>query len=99
MSLALRRWPRETETPITASLPKEKWCHGMTSCLPLLAVESRLRVKGAELQQSVTDGMQEAEFTRDLPAGDTTIEGWFMDKDQQSWSACYLYAQKLQTAK
>ena len=93
--LALRRWPRETGVPINAVLPKEKWCHGMTRCVALRGVESGIRVEDVELHQPVTDGMQEAEFTLDLAAGNTTIQGWFVDENRQLWSASYLYVERL----
>jgi arylsulfatase A-like enzyme len=93
--LALRRWPRETATAINATLPKEKWCHGMHRCVPLEATEAKISVKGAELSQPVTDATQKAEFTLDLPAGPATIRGWFVGKDKQLWSAYYLYAERV----
>lgn len=92
--LALRRWPREADTPINANLPKEKWSHGMLRCAVLHAVEARLRVQGVELNQPVTDTMQAAEFTVELPAGGTTLQGWFVDGQGQCWRAGYLDAER-----
>ena len=97
--LALRRWPRETDAPINAALPQNMWCHGMSRCVTLHAVEAGFRAGDVELKQPVADSTQEAEFTVDLPAGNMTLQGWFVDKDKQKWLACYLYAQLLKGTK
>jgi arylsulfatase len=92
---ALRRWPRETGTPINAALPEEKWAPRMTRSAALDAAEARIRVGNVERRQEVTGAMQEAAFTLELDAGPTTIRTWFVDDDGSSRGACYLYARRL----
>jgi hypothetical protein len=93
--VALRRWPKETSARINAALPKGKWCHRMTRCDALAAVEARIRVGDAEHATPVTDEMQEAEFTVELAAGATTLQGWFVDDANKSWAACYVSVEQM----
>jgi arylsulfatase A-like enzyme len=93
--VALRRWPKETGTPINAVLPEEKWCHRMLRCDALAAVEARIRVADAEHAVTVTDEMPEAEFTVELAVGPATLKGWFVDGANNSWAACYVYVERM----
>jgi len=78
--IALRRWPKEADTPITAPLPAYEGVDGMYppgKALP--AARARLKVAGVDLFQPVGPGDKAVTFTARLPAGKTRLQTWFYD--------------------
>ncbi len=80
---------------INAALPKEKWCYNMKRTDKLSAVQAVFRAGSDQHVVPVKEELQEAEFTIELPAGNTALQGWFVDQDQQEWFGPYLHIQRL----
>ncbi len=79
--VALRRWPSEADTAITAGLPMfvgtlDRYPPG--KALPI--VEARLKVSDVDQSKDVTKEDKAATFTVHLPAGKTTLQTWFYDR-------------------
>jgi len=78
--IALRRWPKEADAPITAPLPAHEGVDGTYppgKALP--AARARLKVAGGDLSRPVGPGDKAVTFTARLPAGKTRLQTWFYD--------------------
>jgi len=96
----VRRWPREVESTLTQGVGVEpppdegvdpkalKWYVGGVA-LPLRRV--RLRVGSQEFAADVDAEAQCVEFSVQLPTGPSTLEAWFIDKDEREIGAYYVY--------
>jgi arylsulfatase A-like enzyme len=93
--VALRRWPRETATAINAALPRGTWCRAMQACTSINATQAHLRLGDRTEAVAVTDDMEEAVFTLDLPAGPTELRGWFTGATPERWAARYVEVSRL----
>ena len=95
--VALRRWPAEADTAITAGLPPFKGILGSYppgKALPI--VKARLRVAGIDESKPVAETDKAATFQVRLPAGRTTLQTWFYDrKGKQLCGAYCVYVTKL----
>ncbi|MBN2215876.1 MAG: arylsulfatase [Pirellulales bacterium] len=94
---SLCRWPREAKLRLTEASPPhhgEDWSWAEGRALPI--AKARLRVAGQDFDQAVAPDDREAAFTVTLPAGRTTVETWFHDKDgKELCGAYYVYVERL----
>ncbi len=95
--VSLRRWPVEADTAITAGLPAFKGTLGSYppgKALPI--VTARLRVADLDESKPVNKGDKAATFTVHLPAGRTTLQTWFYDRDGKQLCGAYcVYVEKM----
>ena len=95
--VALRRWPVEADTPITAGVPAFKGVLGQFppgKALPI--VKARLKVADIDQSKPVAKDDKAATFNVHLPAGKTTLQTWFYDRnDKQLCGAYCVYAEKV----
>lgn len=96
----LRRWPRESELTLKASLPQTRVTDGYfdpgrsipIETATLTVGDQKLRIKPDREQQSFT-----AQMT--LPAGNIQMQTTFFDQDNQSLcGAYYVYVERLDAA-
>ena len=85
--IALRRWPEETNTAITAAVPGGK---------AIAASEARLKIAGIDLTQPIRRDAAAVTFTVELKPGKKTLQTWLIDKKTvQSRGAYYVYVRRL----
>lgn len=95
-TVALHRWPKELNLPLTAACPPsafhDTFCYGPQTAPGIAMPIAKVRVKIGELDQSQqveNDTQVAAVFDLKLPAGPTRIQGWFYDKDGKPLSGAY----------
>ena len=80
--IALRRWPKEADTAITAPLAPYE---GVDGTFPegkaLPAAKARLKIGQVDVSKPVTPNDKAATFTVRLAAGKTRLETWFYDAE------------------
>ena len=95
--IALRRWPAEADAAISAGMPAFKGVLGRLApgkALPI--VKARLKVADLDESQPVARDDKAATFRTHLPAGKTTLQTWFYDRNgKQLCGAYYVYVTKL----
>lgn len=99
----VRRWPKEINHPISASLPQNKdsdiFHNGKPVKSPdgirIHAVKVRLRVGNQEMEKEINDSDVNAVFNLQLPPGPTTIQAWLIDADGGEQGAYYTYIKKI----
>ncbi|MCP4339605.1 MAG: sulfatase-like hydrolase/transferase, partial [Desulfobulbaceae bacterium] len=99
----VRRWPREVNKPITAALDAQTesdtilinkpWSMGPGKAIP--ATKVKLKVGEKIVEKAITNKDTFAEFTLDLAAGDTQIQAWLIDQNQNAQGAYYVYAKRV----
>jgi len=82
----LRRWPRELDKPINASIERGK---------AIKAKTARLKIAGLDQSLPVRDGDKGVVFKANLKAGETTMQTWFIDADGTSRGAFFVYVSKV----
>lgn len=94
----LRRWPRESELPLVASLPPTKVTDGQyRRGVSLPIASARIEIGGIELQKQIEAEQQEVSFDMELKQGNSTLQTWFIDEDQQPISgAYYVYVARIE---
>ncbi len=58
-------------------------------------VTVKLKVGETIVEKAITDHDRYAEFLLDLPAGNTQVQAWLLDQDQNTHGACYVHVQSL----
>ena len=91
--IALRRWPRGLDVPLSGSVPAH---HGELGDFPagiaIPIVGARLQIGSFDRTMTVTAQDREAVFKLRLPAGPSTMKSWFLDKaGQELLGAYYAY--------
>ena len=82
----LRRWPRETDLALDEP-------DGDRGKLPI--AKARIHVAGIEQDTEVRSGSKSADFTLQLPAGQTLLHTWFYDQaNRPLCGAYYVYVEK-----
>jgi arylsulfatase A-like enzyme len=80
--IALRRWPNEADTAITAPLPPY---HGVDGMFPegkaLPAAKARVRIGPVDVSKPVAAEDKAATFSVRLSAGKTRLDTWFYDAE------------------
>ncbi len=99
----VRRWPKEVNKPITAALPAQTksdtilngkpWAMGIGKAIA--AVKVKLKVGEAVVEKAITDQDIFAWFSLDLPAGDTQVQAWLIDRDDNALGAYYVYVKRI----
>ena len=91
--ISLRRWPVEADAPIAAGVPPFKGkLTSMKEGKALPIAKARLVVGGTDQSKPVVQSDKAAIFTVHLPAGQTTLQTWFYDKnDKELCGAFYVY--------
>jgi arylsulfatase A-like enzyme len=86
--IALRRWPEQVNTPITAAVPEGQ-------AIPI--TKARLKIADADQTQPVLENATAVKFKVRLKAGKTRLQTWFIDQDDESKSlgAYYVYVKRL----
>lgn len=95
--IALRRWPKEADTPITAPLPPYE---GVDGTFPegraLPAAKARLKIGRVDVAKPVAPNDKAATFTVRLAAGKTRLETWFYDAEgEELCGAFYVDVRRL----
>ncbi|MDG2220612.1 MAG: arylsulfatase [Rubripirellula sp.] len=98
--IRLRRWPRESDTAIDASLPPGQPVPGVAayrtapgkSIQPTMA---KLSIGDTSVVSKVEPGAQEVKFQLKLEAGKTKMEATFLTEDNEVFGAYYAYVEKL----
>lgn len=96
--ISLRRWPEEADVAIRAAAPAYKGKLDDYRAGRVLAIV-KARLKGATVDESkpVSDADKAVVFQITLPAGRTTLQTWFLDKDNKPLcGAYYVYCRKLE---
>jgi len=83
--IALRRWPRELDKPITAPVTRGK-------ALPVRA--ARLKVGTIDETQDIAANAAAAVFEVKLKAGKTRLQTWFLDADNRELCGAYYVCAK-----
>ena len=97
--IELRRWPRDLDLPLAASVPPPELPAGADPEFELYLLDSKtldatsagLIAGPHTLMQSVTSDDKAAVFEVDLEPGEQTLEGWFTANEGKNWGAYYIY--------
>jgi arylsulfatase B len=99
-SIAVRRWPKETDLAIDAELapgapvPGDK-AFRSTPGKAFPAVKAKIRIADQQAEANIAPGDKEAVFNLRLSAGTTTLSGRFFDTDGNGIGTYYAYVKKL----
>ncbi len=98
-SIALRRWPREIKTAISASLPAGADVPGAKAyrARPGKAIsvkKASLRIGAQRAEKVVDPKAEEVVFTLSLRPGVTQLEARFYTDDTHSMGAYYAYVER-----
>jgi arylsulfatase len=92
----LRRWPREADAPLSASMPKFKAIDGEYppgNALPI--AKAKIRVGETEKRIDLTPADKSAKFVIPLQSGRTKVQTWFYDASgQKLCGAYYVYVKR-----
>jgi arylsulfatase A-like enzyme len=83
---ALRRWPREVDAPIEATIPRGKAIH---------ADNARLTIGTVDVAKPISEGAREVTFRVSLKAGPAELRTWFTAADGSPRGAYYVYVKRL----
>ena len=84
--IALRRWPAEVDTPITAAIAGGE---------AINATKARLKIGDIDLTEAVEHDAKAVTFSVRLKKGKTQLQTWFMDDAGASRGAYYVYVKRL----
>lgn len=95
-NVALRRWPKESNTAIDAGLPPGDPVPGVQAIrarpgLKISPASVMLEIGDVKKEMEFTAGAQEIEFTVELKEGDTELTGTFLTSKGESFNAYYAY--------
>ena len=98
--IRLRRWPKEVDRPIDASLPAGKLVPGerpfrAVPGKPFQAVRASVQIGDQQAEGSVAAGAKEVVFDIELPAGTTKLSGRFFNAAGEWIGAYYAYVERL----
>ena len=95
--IALRRWPVEADTAITAGLPPYTAVDGTYVAGKALPIRyARLKVASFDKTVPVTAMDKMISFNVNLPAGPTDLQTWFRDANGNLLTgAYYVYVRRL----
>lgn len=101
--IELRRWPREADVAIRASvqeittemndIPLHKWGE-MPEGKVLDFVKARISIGGHDLIKPVEDQDKAILFSIPLKAGPAILKTWFYTPEGEDWGAYYVYVTK-----
>ncbi len=84
--IALRRWPREIDKPITAAIPGGRAIPAQTA---------RIKIGENDKTQRLSDSDRSSVFEVKLKAGKTRLQTWFVDdKNRELCGAYYVYVKR-----
>lgn len=99
----VRRWPKEVNLPICASLPKQEISDitllgkpvrvGEGKAIPVKKV--RLKIDGLGVEQNIQPTDTYAEFTLELKHGDISVRAWLIDENDKKQGAYYVYVRRI----
>lgn len=94
--IELRRWPREADAPIAASLPSFANADGESHPGVALPIASaRLNIGGLDQTRPVAASDKAVKFTTKLNAGPAKLQTWFTDSaSQEICGAYYVYVER-----
>ncbi len=95
---SLQRWPDETQATLTGIVPSGDPVDGGEAYPPGKAVpiqKGKIKIGNIEKELTVNETDTSAVFQLDLPAGETDLQTWLIDKDGKSTGAYYVYVQHL----
>jgi len=83
---ALRRWPEEADTPITAAVPGGK---------AISATQARVEIADVDVTKPVTENAAAVTFEVRLRPGKARLQTWFTDENGASRGAYYVYVKRV----
>jgi arylsulfatase A-like enzyme len=83
--ITLRRWPEETNAPITAAFEG----------VAVAADRARLRIADVELTQTVAPSASSVTFRVHLPPGSARLQTWFGNPAGEDRGAYYVYVRRI----
>ena len=83
---ALRRWPEEADTFISARVPGGK---------AISVTQARLKIADVDLTKPVGENAAAVTFEVQLKAGKTRLQTWFTDENGASRGAYYVYVKRV----
>jgi arylsulfatase A-like enzyme len=84
--IELRRWPKEADTPITGAIDDGE---------AIAAQRARLKVADFDQTKQITKDAKAVTFRTQLKAGKTRLQTWFIDGEDDSRGAYYVYAKRI----
>ncbi len=94
-SLALRRWPREAQVPIAAGVPAFMPFDSFLGPLPegvaLDIRQARIRIGAQTQEKEIGKDDLEVRFTFEVKKGETSLQTWFIDEQEEEFGAYYIY--------
>jgi arylsulfatase len=92
----LRRWPREADAALAASLPATQLTDGeLPPGVALPIAEARVKIGTFDERRPVAGEAKQAVFTARLPAGRTQLQTWFYDAGgNELCGAYYAYVRR-----
>ena len=74
--IALRRWPKEANKPITESMPIQNREPDQKS---IIATHARLKIADVDVSKPIAPGAADVKFRVQLKAGKTRLQAWFIN--------------------
>ncbi len=84
--IALRRWPREVDAPITAAIDDGQ---------AISAQKARLKMADFDQTKQIPKDAKAVTFKLKLKSGKTRLQTWFIDGEDESRGAYYVYVRRL----
>jgi arylsulfatase A-like enzyme len=84
--IELRRWPKEADAPITAAIDGGQ---------AISAQKARLKIADFDQTKQVPKDAKAVTFKTQLKAGKTRLQTWFIDGEDESRGAYYVYAKRI----
>lgn len=84
--IELRRWPKEVDAPITGAIDGGQAISAQTA---------RLKIADFDQTEQIPGDAKAVTFAVDLKAGKAKLQTWFIDENQESRGAYYVYVKRL----
>ena len=98
-SISLRRWPKEAEAGICASLPAftpfDPFLGDLEKGIALDIEQARITLGNNTVTQAVGEDDLDVTFKFEVEKGETFLQTWFIDSSGEEFGAYYVYINKL----
>ena len=84
--IELRRWPKEADAPITTAIDDSE---------AIGAQKARLKIADFDQTKEIPEGAKAVTFKLKLKAGKTRLQSWFIDGEDESRGAYYVYVKRI----
>jgi arylsulfatase A-like enzyme len=99
-SISLRRWPKEADAGIRASVPAftpfDPYLGDLEEGKALDITQARVTLGDKTLTEPVDENDMSVIFTFEVEKGETFLQTWFIDSTGDEFGAYYVYINKLQ---